>query len=46
MNIINLKNKRTVVTEILLFHRCPTILDGLAHEFVAFVLLGMCDFSS
>lgn len=43
MNIINLEVKELHFSKIVLFHRCPTILNGLVLEFVIFVLLGKCD---
>lgn len=40
MNIMNLRIKELSFSEIILFHRCPTILNSLVLEFVIFALLG------
>lgn len=43
MNIMNLKIKELCFSEIILFHRCPTILNGLVLELVIVALRGKCD---
>lgn len=44
MNITNFKVKELFFSKIILFHGCSTIVNGLALEFVIFILLGMCGF--
>lgn len=39
MNIMNSRMKELRFSEIILFHRCPTILNSFVLEFVIFALL-------